>query len=189
MGDFDATMPVGPSNEDPSERQNETRPGAGASWNEGELPRIPGVDLRRRIGGGGMGEVFLGHQPYLDREVAVKLLGKGHRGKDFEKRFQREAKILAGMQHKNIVGCYQAGMTEGGACFLVMEFIPGTDLRIWLDKFGCMPESQALELVRERLAVTILRGNQNPLGAADSLIKPGNRQAALIVFTQFGVQY
>jgi len=118
---------------------------------EMKRPTIPEVEIEEEIGRGGMGVVFRGRQTYLDRRVAVKLLlaatGTGQKG--FVDRFRREAKILAGLSHPNIVGCYQANQLPSGECYLVMEFIDGPNLRAWVEKSGPLSEVHALEVVRD----------------------------------------
>ncbi len=113
-------------------------------------PTIPDVELGEEIGRGGMGVVYRGRQSYIDRRVAVKLLLVDKAGGDeFLKRFQREAKILAGLAHPHIVACYQAGITTAGNPFLVMEYIEGPNLRDWLNLHGRLSERQALAVVRD----------------------------------------
>jgi predicted Ser/Thr protein kinase len=114
-------------------------------------PTIPDVQLEGELGRGGMGVVYRGRQPYLDRKVAVKLLllARDRDGAEYLKRFQREAKILAGLSHPHIVGCYQAGATPDGNPYLVMEFIDGPNLREWVTSKGPLAPRQALALVRD----------------------------------------
>ncbi len=112
-------------------------------------PTIPDVELQGEIGRGGMGMVWRGRQTYLDRPVAVKLLliDPENGGGEYVRRFQREARILAGLSHPHIVGCYQAGLTPQGLPYLVMEYIDGPNLRDWVREHGPLPSDQALDLV------------------------------------------
>ncbi|MBA3709844.1 MAG: serine/threonine protein kinase [Planctomycetes bacterium] len=114
-------------------------------------PTIPDVTIEKEIGRGGMGVVYRGRQPYIDRNVAVKLLlvDKGKTGDEFVKRFQREAKILAGLSHPHIVACYQAGLTADGNPYLVMEFIDGPNLREHVSKHGPLAPADAIAVVRD----------------------------------------
>jgi serine/threonine protein kinase len=65
-----------------------------------------------RLGGGGMGEVYLGHDALLGREVALKVLREPHAGSaEFAERFRREARHAAALSHPNIVEVY-----DGGKC-------------------------------------------------------------------------
>ncbi|MGH7146039.1 MAG: serine/threonine protein kinase [Planctomycetota bacterium] len=117
---------------------------------EGQVkPKIPDIEIEAKIGQGGMGMVFRGRQPYLDRLVAIKVLPQAMtQNTQFVERFQREAKILAGLNHPNIVGCYSAGQTDKGECYLTMEFIDGPNLRQWISKNGRLDERHALEIGR-----------------------------------------
>jgi hypothetical protein len=135
-----------------------------------DLPDIPDVVLTKKIGEGGMGSVYRGRQAYIDREVAVKLLlDQGH--KDFAARFQREAKILAGMTHANIVGCYQAGTAPDGTCYLVMEFIDGPNLREFIDEGGALSVDRALLVCRD-VARALRHAQENEIIHRD--VKPDN---------------
>ncbi len=136
-------------------------------------PTIPEVELENEIGRGGMGVVYKGRQPYLDRLVAVKLLlvEKGGGDSEYVKRFQREAKILAGLSHPHIVGCYSAGVTGDGNPYLVMEFIDGPNLKDWVAKQGRLTPNQALAAVRD-LARALEHANGQGIIHRD--VKPEN---------------
>ena len=136
-------------------------------------PTIPEVELEEEIGRGGMGVVYKGRQPYLDRRVAVKLLlvERGGGDSEYVKRFQREAKILAGLAHPHIVGCYSAGVTGDGNPYLVMEFIDGPNLKEWVAKNGPLVANQALAVVRD-LAHALEHANSQGIIHRD--VKPEN---------------
>lgn len=135
-------------------------------------PRIPDIDIEAKIGEGGMGMVFRGRQPYLDRLVAVKVLSSQMtQNRQFVERFQREAKILAGLNHPNIVGCYSAGQTDKGECYLAMEFIAGPNLRQWIGKHGRMDEFHALQVGRA-LVQALQYANEHDIIHRD--VKPEN---------------
>jgi len=86
----------------------------------------PGVALEEEIGRGGMGRVFRGRQLRLDRPVAVKFLPPDLAADpDFEVRFEREARALARLSHRGIVGVHDFGTTAAGDSYLVMELMPG----------------------------------------------------------------
>ncbi|MEA2690919.1 MAG: eukaryotic-like serine/threonine-protein kinase [Acidobacteriota bacterium] len=82
------------------------------------------------IGAGGMGVVYAGYDPELDRKVALKLLhpGAGERGR---LRLLREAQAIARLSHPNVVSVYDAG-TLGDEVFLAMELVEGPTFRRWL---------------------------------------------------------
>lgn len=133
----------------------------GAAGANDEMPSIPGLTLAREIARGGMGVVYRGRQDYLDRDVAVKLLSAHLSGDEFAARFQREAKILAGIKHPNIVACHTAGTTDAGQAYLVMEFIDGPNLKYWVDEHGPMDVTSALRLARGLAAALGHAAEQN----------------------------
>lgn len=135
------------------------------------LPKIPDVRLMHFIGRGGMGVVYRGFQTYLERDVAVKLLGERSKGTDFQARFQREAKILAGLSHPNIVSCYSAGTAPDGSCYLVMEFIDGPSLREHLDESGALDFDSAIRVCQE-VADALRHGHLSNIIHRD--VKPEN---------------
>lgn len=113
-----------------------------------DLPKIPGITLHYEIARGGMGVVYSGRQDFLDRRVAVKFLSVDLGGASFAQRFQREAKILAGISHPNIVGCHMADTTPEGQSYLVMEFCDGPNLKAWIGDNGPIAPMAALRLIR-----------------------------------------
>ncbi len=83
-----------------------------------------------RLGGGGMGEVYLAHDALLGREVALKVLREPHAGSaEFVERFRREARHAAALSHPNIVEVYDGRETAAGEPYMAMEFVPGGTLR------------------------------------------------------------
>ncbi|MFK7738997.1 MAG: serine/threonine protein kinase [Planctomycetota bacterium] len=112
------------------------------------VPEVPGITLQHEIARGGMGVVYAGRQDFLDRRVAVKFLSADLGGDAFAKRFQREAKILAGINHPNIVACHMADTTPDGMSYLVMEFIDGPSLKAWILDSGVISPLASLRLVR-----------------------------------------
>jgi serine/threonine-protein kinase len=82
-------------------------------------------EIRDCIGRGGMGALFRGHDPVLDREVAIKtMLTDFSRDEDGRARFYREARAAARLQHRNIVTLFDFGEDEGTP-YIVMEFLHG----------------------------------------------------------------
>ena len=95
--------------------------------------------LEREIGAGGMSNVFLGTDEVLDRPVAVKILKPEYGGTDIGTRFRREGRTAAGLSHPNIVQVYDAGEDEfegRNVSYIVMEYIPGGDLKRLIDERG-----------------------------------------------------
>ncbi len=94
------------------------------------LGRVFGnYELVAKIGQGGMGLVYKGRQVSLDRVVAVKILNKSLcDNQEFIKRFEREAKSVARINHPNIMAVYDFGQTTDGIWYMVVEFIEGNSL-------------------------------------------------------------
>jgi predicted Ser/Thr protein kinase len=112
----------------------------------------PMVDGKYRVdavvGRGGMGAVFRARDVRLQRDVAVKVVRADLVGDpDSRARFQREAQIVAQLQHPGIVTVFDFGSLADGAAFLVMEFVRGEDLRHLLKREKTLPHDRALELI------------------------------------------
>ena len=93
--------------------------------------QIGRFELRERIGQGGMGTVFVAHDPALAREVAIKVLRPDRVAQLDEARLVREAQALAQLQHPNVVAVHDVGK-EGGLTYLAMDYVRGRTLRDWL---------------------------------------------------------
>lgn len=98
----------------------------------------------RRLGAGGMGEVFLAHDPRLDRPVAIKRI-RGAGDPVRRARFLREARLAAGLSHPAIVQVFDL-VSEGGDDHIVMEHVAGTTLRERLREAGPLRPAQGLPL-------------------------------------------
>ena len=88
-------------------------------------------EVRRLLGAGGFGAVYLGHDGQLDRAVAIKVLhgGAGHRADP--ERSRQEARRLAQLHHPGIVAVHDIGVHEGGV-YVVSDYLEGGDLRSWM---------------------------------------------------------
>src|SRR4051812_47890017 len=92
--------------------------------------------LTRKVAAGGMGVVYEAIQTQLDRKVAVKILVEQlASGSEFLKRFQREAKAAAALNHNNLVQVYDFGVADG-RYYLVMEFVEGENLMEYVQRRG-----------------------------------------------------
>src|SRR5713226_1803253 len=91
--------------------------------------RLGPYEILSAIGAGGMGEVYQAHDTKLGRDVAIKVLPEAFaHDADRLSRFQREAKMLASLNHPNIATIH--GLEESnGTHFLVMELVPGDNLQ------------------------------------------------------------
>ena len=95
------------------------------------LPRIGRYELSSLLGTGGMGVVFEGFDPQLERRVAIKILRMGDGAIANERRVLREARAMARLAHPNVVHVYEVGQSEGRV-FIVMELVLGSTLTRWL---------------------------------------------------------
>ena len=107
---------------------------------------FPQLEILDLIGQGGMGFVFRARQTILERDVALKILPQ-HLAEDpkFAERFTREGKLLAKLNHQNIVSIFDFG-ESGGFFYLMMEFVDGVNLRQAMRASRFTPE-QALSIV------------------------------------------
>ncbi|HEY3214972.1 MAG TPA: protein kinase [Candidatus Eisenbacteria bacterium] len=132
--------------------------------------RLGPYPIERELGRGGMGVVYLGRDTRLDRPVAIKVLPEAL-GHDPERlaRFEREAKILASLNHPNIAGIY--GLEEAdGRRFLALEFVGGETLAERLAR-GRIPVDDALEICCQ-IASALEAAHES--GVVHRDLKPGN---------------
>lgn len=105
--------------------------------------------LLERLGEGGMGEVFKARHRTLNRISALKLIRKERVGSlDAVKRFYREVRAAAQLDHPNIVHAFDANEIDG-THILVMEYVEGTDLSKLVKKNGALPVQEACEYIRQ----------------------------------------
>ncbi len=126
--------------------------------------------LAGKLGSGGMGEVWQASDTTLGRDVAIKLLPQAV-ASDPERlaRFEREAKVLASLNHPNIAAIY--GFHEdAGVRFLAMELVPGEDLAERLSR-GALPIEEAVEVARQ-IAEALEAAHENGIVHRD--LKPAN---------------
>jgi len=106
--------------------------------------------LLRRLGGGGMGEVYLGEHMLLRRSCAIKLIRPDQAGDPVNlSRFEREVKAMATLTHWNTVEIYDYGHTEDGTFYYVMEYLPGMTLQELVDRHGPLPPARAVHFLRQ----------------------------------------
>ncbi|WP_310820877.1 protein kinase domain-containing protein [Stratiformator vulcanicus] len=107
--------------------------------------------LLRRLGSGGMAEVYLAEQLSLKRKVAVKILRAetvDESETTMRRRFEQEATAAANLNHANIVQIYAIGEHEG-LHFIAQEYVPGTTLRDYVSKKGPLDVLTALRIMRQ----------------------------------------
>src|SRR5205823_8287089 len=89
--------------------------------------RVGAYVLSREIGRGGMGTVYLAAREdgYFEKEVAIKLLNPGFDTEEMLRRFHSERQVLARLDHPNIARLLDAGVTDDGCQYFVMEYVEG----------------------------------------------------------------
>ena len=141
-----------------------------------EARRFGQYRLGRRIGAGGMGEVFLAEHELLKRPCAVKLIRPEVvlRAGTIE-RFEREVRINAKLSHPNTVEIFDYGRTEDGTYYYVMEYLPGMSLADLVERHGPLPPGRVVYLLRQ-VALALQEAHEAGLIHRD--IKPSNIFAA-----------
>jgi eukaryotic-like serine/threonine-protein kinase len=115
-----------------------------------EARQIGQYRLRRRLGTGGMGEVYLAEHQLLKRPCALKLI----RTDDATDprvlaRFEREVRLTATLSHPNTVEIYDYGRAEDGTYYYVMEYLPGLSLAELVESYGPLPPARVVYLLRQ----------------------------------------
>ena len=106
-------------------------------------------EIIKSIGEGGMANVYLAHDTYLDRDVAIKVLRGDLAGDEkFVRRFQREALAASSLSHPNIVEMYDVG-EDNGTYYIVMEYIKGMTLKQLIKKRGALTLSECLDIMTQ----------------------------------------
>ena len=134
--------------------------------------RFVKYDIVQLLGTGGHAHVYAAHDPFLDRDVAVKVIAapKGS-GQNLAKRAQSEARVLVRIDHPNVVKVYDAGATEDGLVYLVMERLHGRTLREAYNDVRRISVVEALELAKQ-ICAGVHAAHQ--LGVIHRDLKPEN---------------
>ena len=129
------------------------------------------------MGRGAMGVVYQAMHPGLGVPVAVKVLSEEYsRDESFRTRFQREATMVAGLNHPGIVRIYDFD-SDAGSLFIVMELVEGHSLRYWLSESGRFKVDVSLDLIQQVLSAV---GAAHHHGVVHRDLKPDN----ILVTTQ-----
>ncbi|HEY6962345.1 MAG TPA: Stk1 family PASTA domain-containing Ser/Thr kinase [Gaiellaceae bacterium] len=127
--------------------------------------------IERKLGSGGMADVYLAEDQELGRRVALKLLDERHASDEqFVERFRREAQSAAGLNHPSIVSIFDRGYAEG-TYYIAMEFLDGRTLKELLVKNGPTPIPIAIDYARQILGALAF-AHRNGIVHRD--IKPHN---------------
>jgi beta-lactam-binding protein with PASTA domain/tRNA A-37 threonylcarbamoyl transferase component Bud32 len=108
--------------------------------------------ILRKLGAGGMANVYLAEDEDLGRRVAIKILNDRYADDEsFTERFRREAKSAASLSHPNIVSIYDRGESEGRA-YIAMEVVEGESLKELITTTGSLPLAQAIDYAKQILS-------------------------------------
>jgi serine/threonine-protein kinase len=132
--------------------------------------------LGRKLGGGGMGEVYLAEHQLLKRPCAIKVIRHDLIGNQrIFARFEREVRATAQLSHWNTIEIFDYGRNDNGAFFYVMEYLPGLSLADLVERFGPLPAPRVIYLLRQ--ACDALH-EAHEAGLVHRDIKPANLMAA-----------
>ncbi len=143
--------------------------------------------LLKKLGEGGMGEVYLARQQGLDRNVALKVLSKQLGKKTtFVERFFREARAMARLDHPNVLKVF-AVETNQGRHYVAIEYVDGQSMQDWVDELGQLTVADSV-LVTIHCAEALLHAHQAQLVHRD--VKPDNvlvTRSGLVKVADFGL--
>ncbi len=143
--------------------------------------------IKRKLGSGGMADVYLAEDQELGRRVALKLLDDRHASDEqFVERFRREAQSAAGLNHPSIVSIFDRGQAEG-TYYIAMEYLDGRTLKELLIRNGPTPPAIAIDYARQILGALAF-AHRNGIVHRD--IKPHNiivRPDGRLKVTDFGI--
>jgi serine/threonine-protein kinase len=109
--------------------------------------------VKELIGRGGMGAVYRAENQRIGKQVAIKILHRGHdSGSSSSKRLYREARLMGSLGHPNIVDIYDLGALENGAPFQVMELLEGESLAARIHLEGGLPIDESLAIAEDVLS-------------------------------------
>ncbi len=127
--------------------------------------------LEERLGSGGMAVVYRARDLMLERYVAIKILRENYSADtEFRQRFHQEAKAAANLSHPNIITIHDFGF-DSGRLFIIMEYVPGTDLKTMLQRRGKIPVDETINLMVQACAGI---GYAHRAGLIHCDIKPHN---------------
>lgn len=145
--------------------------GGQAGSSKKKVTQLGDFRLMKKLGQGGMGEVYLANQVSLDRLVALKILSKEMAKKaGFVERFVREARAMAKIDHANAVKVY-AAESDKGLHYVAIEYIDGQSMQDWMDDRGKISVGDALNVV---LACADALNHAHEMNLIHRDIKPDN---------------
>lgn len=105
--------------------------------------------LEKKIGEGGMAEVYLAHHALLRRPTAVKVLKRKHLNEENLKLFEREVQITSKLTHPNTIVIFDYGRTPDGLFYYAMEYLEGISLQKLVEQNGPIPEERVIHILKQ----------------------------------------
>lgn len=132
--------------------------------------KIGRFEIRRELGRGAQSVVYLGFDPQLQREIAIKTLHFSDPDPKQNQQLLTEARTVSKLRHPNIVPIFEAG-EEGGDLYLVFEYVPGENLAVFLRQSGALSPVKAIGILRPILDAV---GYAHDQGIVHRDLKPSN---------------
>jgi serine/threonine-protein kinase len=136
-----------------------------------EAQQLGQYTLERKIGQGGMGQVFRASHALLRRPTAIKLLVGEAVSEEQVLRFEREVQITSRLTHPNTVAVYDYGRTPDGVFYYAMEYLEGFDLETVVRMTGAMPAGRVIHVL-EQVCGSLSEAHE--LGLIHRDVKPAN---------------
>jgi serine/threonine-protein kinase len=147
-----------------------------------EARKLGHYRLKARIGGGGMGDVWLARHDPLDRPVALKVLReRAARDAGAVRRFVREARAASRLRHPNTIRVFDFGASDDGVFFIAMELLDGLDLETIVTTSGPLTGARAIRFARQ-ICGSLAEAHE--LGIVHRDVKPAN-----LFVTQIGDEF
>ena len=147
-----------------------------------EARKLGHYRLKARIGGGGMGDVWLARHDPLDRPVALKVLReRAARDEGAVRRFVREARAVSRLRHPNTIRIFDFGASDDGVFYIAMELLDGLDLETIVTTGGPLTNARAIRFARQ---VCGSLAEAHDLGIVHRDVKPAN-----LFVTQIGDEF
>ncbi len=169
-----------------------SHPGGTLQLGAGEKPKFGRFEVQKELGKGAMGVVYLGKDPKIGREVAIKTMALAQEFEaeelaEVKERFFREAETAGRLSHPNIVTIYDTG-EEHDFCYIAMELLKGGDLAPYVKGANLLPMDKAVSVVA-RAADAL--GYAHKQGVVHRDIKPANMMyhadTDMLKLTDFGI--
>ena len=151
-----------------------------------DFPEISNFVLERKLGQGGMATVYLAKQVLLNRRVALKIMAPEYSNASFRDAFLHEGRVVARLEHPNIVKIYDIGITDGSIFFMAMEYLAGGNLRDKLNRQRLTVEG--VQQILAQVGQGLEYAHKQHFIHRD--IKPENilfRQDGVAILTDFGI--